>query len=709
MANWLTKLLAPRAASPMNALNHLAPAPPAPAPAPAPSTPPPPIAASDAARREGNACLDRDDLPGAIACYRRAVALAPEAVDSLVCLGFALTETGQWAEARVALQQARRLKPDHFDAAYLLGKACAQSRELAEAVPHYQHAISLQPAFEPAYRELFQVLRELGRYEAALQVLLRAEAVMPGSADLQQNLGFIHLLLHRSAEAESHSRKALAIDPKNMDAHNNLGALLLSKGRFIEAEASARAACALAPASAVFRSNLGGCLLRQGRLAEAIDCFREAAPLDPRHIESGSNLLFALSAEPATPPSAYLAEARRMGERLSAVAGDPFTDWPAAGLRAARPLRVGFLSGHLSNGSIGYFLEGVLRHVHPAVLQLVAYDTDEKHDATHSRLRPLIPEWHGVRGMRAADLASKIRNDAVQILIDLNGHTDGNSLPVFALKPAPLQVSWLGYWASTGLPTMDVVLADPVCLPPKDHAHFTERVVDLPHTRLCFTPPTEPLPVGPLPALGQPAITFASYQALTKVHDGVLGVWARVLAAVPNARLHLTSHQVNDALFQQQFNAKLAAAGIDPARVRLSGPLPREAYLASYGQVDMVLDTFPYTGGTTTCEALWMGVPTLTLRGDSMISRQGASMLTCVGLPGWIAEDEDDYVAKAVAHANDLEGLKALRAGLRERALASPLFDARRFAKDLEAVLCRLWDERQARPEAGDEGDKAIP
>ena len=681
MVNWLKKLLVPRVGTPMSSpARSVA--------APAPS--------SDDERRQGNAHLDRNDFPAAIACYRRAAVLTPDAADAHICLGFALTELGQWPEAREALQRARHLQPDNFDASYLLGKSYVQLGQPVEALPHFQHALALQPAFEPAYGELCQALLQLGRFEAALQTLLRAEAAIPGSAQIQQNLGFVYLQLHRSAEAETHSRKALAIDSRNADAHNNLNGIQLSRGRFIEAEESARAACALVPDSAVYRNNLGGGLLRQGRLAEAIDCFREAARLDPQHLESGSNLLFALSAEPRTPPSAYLAEARRFGERLSRVAGAPYADWPAADHRPDRPLRVAFLSGHLSNGSVSYFLEGLIAHILPGTLQLVAYDTDEKHDATHQRLRSHIPEWYAVRGMRPTDLARKIRSDGIQILIDLNGHTDGNSLPVFALKPAPLQVSWLGYWASTGLPTIDVVLADPICVPREDRVHFTERVVDLPYTRLCFTPPPQPLEVGPLPALHQSQITFASYQSLTKIHDGVLSIWARVLTAVPNSHLRLTSHQVSDALFQQRFNARLAAVGIDPGRVMLSGPLPREAYLASYAQVDMVLDTFPYNGGTTTCEALWMGVPTLALRGDSMISRQGAGMLTCVGLSDWIAENEDDYVAKATAHAADLAGLQSLRGRLRDLALASPLFDARRFARDFETALKSIWAERAA-------------
>lgn len=609
----------------------------------------------------GNLHFQRNESDEASACYVQALRLNPNLPGVHGNLGAILTKQGNWQAALASFDRAVQLDGRELD--FQMGR--------------------------------YQCLFHLGRRDEALQALHSAQAIAPHAANVQQNLGFMYLQAGRHAEAESHSRKALAIDPLNADAHNNLNALLIVLGRFNEAEKNARTACALNPTSAIFQSNLGGCLLRQGRLMEAEACFRQAVELDPRHIESGSNLLFALSADPRASPADYLAEARRVGQRLTTVMGAPFVEWPAANTASeSSPLRVGLVSGHLCNGSVGYFLEGLVAHLDPAKVQLIAYYTGHTRDALSERIQPRFSQWNAVQNLRAHDLAQKIHDDGIQVLIDLNGHTEGNSLPVFALKPAPVQVSWLGYWASTGLPTIDFVLADPACVPAADRVHFTERLRDMPHTRLCFTPPTSPLQVGPPPCLRQPFFTFGSYQSLTKIHDGVLAAWGRVLQAVPHARLHLTSHQVvSDATFQQLFDQRLLTARIDPARVTVAGPVPREAYLASYAQIDIVLDTFPYTGGTTTCEALWMGVPTLTIRGDSMIARQGASMLECVGLTDWIAQDEDDYVALAVAHAGALDQLAALRLSLRDRALSSPLFDTKRFARDWEAALQAIWRE----------------
>ena len=291
-------------------------------------------------------------------------------------------------------------------------------------------------------------------------------------------------------------------------------------------------------------------------------------------------------------------------------------------------------------------------------------------------------------------MAEKVRTDKVDILVDMNGHTEGNLLSAFALKPAPVQVSWLGYWASSGVQQIDYILADETSLPVSDQAYFTETVHYLPHTRLCFTAPACKVPVGPLPALRHGFVTFGCFQALTKISERTLTLWGNILRAVPNSRLRLAVNQLNDAALQLRFLQRLAGYGIDQTRVTVVGPVPREQYLASYNEVDFVLDTFPYTGGTTTCEALWMGVPTLTLNGKSMIARQGTAMLTCVGLGTWIALDEADYVVKAVAHAADVEGLAKLRTTLRERALASTLFDAAQFARNLEHAFSEMWRQK---------------
>ena len=287
-----------------------------------------------------------------------------------------------------------------------------------------------------------------------------------------------------------------------------------------------------------------------------------------------------------------------------------------------------------------------------------------------------------------------IHDDGIHILIDLAGHTAYTRLPVFAWKPAPIQVAWLGYFATTGLTEMDYLIADHVGVPEENRTHFTEQLWYLPETRLCFSPPDTELPVTTLPAIHNEYITFGCFQNLSKVSEVVLSTWADALNAVPDSHLRWQCKQFVDAPVAERVRQRFQELGISPDRISLRGGTSRETYLSAHSEVDMILDTFPYPGGTTTCEALWMGVPTLTLAGDTLLSRQGASMLTAAGLPDWIADSRENFVTKAISLSGDVAGLADLRATLRNQVRVSPLFDAPRFAHNLENALWGMWQAR---------------
>jgi len=287
-----------------------------------------------------------------------------------------------------------------------------------------------------------------------------------------------------------------------------------------------------------------------------------------------------------------------------------------------------------------------------------------------------------------------IHTDGVHVLIDLSGHSTQNRLPVFAWKPAPVQVSWLGYFATTGLAEMDYLLADEVGVPEKLQDQFTESIWYLPDTRLCFTAPSVALDVNPLPALSGDSITFGCYQNLTKVGPEVLATWGKIFAALPEARLHIQCKQLAEPSQREHLAQQLKQHGITPERVSMHGAIQRDDYLKSHAEIDLILDTFPYPGGTTTCEALWMGVPTVTLAGNSMLARQGASILTAAGLGDWVATSREDYIAKAIEMARDKDRLATLRDNLRKQVLASPLFDAQRFARNFEDALWGIWGKK---------------
>ena len=629
-------------------------------PQPAPAAPAQPSA--DEHVRSGNALLGQGRLDDAAGQYRAAIHADARHADAHVNLGFALVELGRFKDATPPLREAVVLAPVSADAHYLLGKALLGQHVSAAAAEHLERAIALKPDLVVAYRDLGQALHEAGEHARAKGALRAGIAVDPAFADLHYFLGNIELQQMELEEALASYRRALAIDPGYAAVYSNMAPALLNLCDF----------------------------------AGAADAARQAVALDPQSHTALSNLLMTLSCDARCSGAQYLAEARRYGALVMARAGTPVAAASTAPAEPERRLRVGFVSGDLHSHPVGYFLESVLAAWDGADMDTVAYSNHAFQDALTARLQARFGAWRDVWDQDDDALARQVRADGIDVLIDLSGHTAENRLPLFARRPAAVQVSWLGYWASTGVPTLDYVLADPVSMPPAQRGHFSESVWYLPDTRLCFAAPSgDDVPaVSAPPALQAGHITFGSFQRLTKLNDEVLRLWARVLAAVPGAQLRLQSTQMNNAGARAQLLARLGAAGIDTARVRLVPAGTRIEYLAAHAEVDILLDTFPYSGATTTCEALWMGVPTVTLAGTTMLARQGASLLGCAGLADWIAADEDDYVARALHHASDVHALAQLRTRLRPQVAASALFDAARFAQRLQQAVRGMWREK---------------
>ena len=587
---------------------------------------------------------------------------------------------------RILAEDAR-----HTGALHLLGVLAHQIGRHQPAVELIGKAIAVDPRDAACHSNLGLALKALGRLEEAVAAFGRGLALTPGDPELHSNLGLVLHEQGRIAAARAALEQAVVLAPAHPVMHNNLGNLLKEQNRLVEAETRYRRALRLAPDYAEAHGNLGILLQELGRLEEAAASHRRALDLAPDHLAMRSNLLFALNYAGGD-SAACLDEARTYGTIARKSVGKRFSAWRCR--QDPARLRVGLVSGDLSTHPVAYFLESVLRHLDPARIALIAYPTQTREDATTARLRALCAEWHPLFGLADQAAAELIHADAVHVLLDLAGHTAGNRLPVFAWKPAPVQASWLGYFATTGLAEMDFLLADPHVAPAGDEPAFTERIRRLPESYRCFTPP-EPAPaVGALPALATGALTFGCFNTIAKLTDAAVAVWARILGAVPGARLFLKAKQLADEAVCAAVRQRFVAQGVAPERLLLEGPSPRAAMLEAYNRIDILLDPFPYPGGTTSMEALWMGVPLVTLRGRSMLSRGGASLAANAGLGDWIAEDEDGYVAKAVAAAGDLPKLARLRESLRAQVLASPLCDAPRFARALESVLWDMWQTR---------------
>jgi predicted O-linked N-acetylglucosamine transferase (SPINDLY family) len=645
---------------------------------------------------KGNALIREGKYAQAEVIFRDALAARPNDAKALVNLGFALKEQGRLVEARVFLKRAISLSktdPQVYETHYLFGLIAEEQGYLEEASVSFGMALELKPDFELACRDLCRVLFWSGKTSMAQSVLQKGLQLNPDYADFHFYQGNLHVENQRSNLAEKCYLRALELGAVYADVYSALGAVQYQLGDEPAAQASFRHAQEMSPDARAEAQYQAACFcLRRGDYSNAINGFQAALGLRPDFLKAHSSLIFCLSFNPSVSPS-YTEAAQRYGALLTGMSKSSIRPPKRPYRRGERPLRIGFVSGELKTHPVGFFLEGILQHIDRDRVDLIAYSSTSNGDQTTERLRSRFARWFDIKGLKDTAVAQQILADKIDILMDLGGHTGDNRLPVFALRPAPVQVSWLGYFASTGVAEIDYLLADRISVPEDHTEFFTEKICYLPDTRLCMTPPVtqREIPVTPPPAQANGHITFGSFQARTKINDRVLAVWGQVLASVPRSRLRLQIQQMDIPALRDELLLRMSLAGIDLERVSVTAGLPWEEYLAAYGNIDIVLDTFPYPGGTTTAEALWMGVPTVTLMGNTMLSRQGGCMLSCLELTDWIAHSESEYVATAIGHAKDLPGLTLLRAELRERALGSSLFDTRRFAANLQDCLEELF------------------
>ena len=381
-------------------------------------------------------------------------------------------------------------------------------------------------------------------------------------------------------------------------------------------------------------------------------------------------------------------EAERYGRLLHRKVSKKFEAF--ARVESSR-LRVGFVSGDLCNHPVGFFLEAMLGEMDRDRVELIGYPTRAREDDLTARIKPYFSKWNSLVGLSDEEAARRIHEDGVHVLIDLAGHTAANRLPVFAYKPAPVQATWLGYFATTGVKEIDYIIGDPYVTPESEADHFVEKIWALPETYCCFSPPRGAPEVTELPALSNGFVTFGCFNNLAKVNERVIELWAQVLKSVPGSKLMLKTKALADETVRRRMTEQFQAQGVEPDRLILEGPAPRTELLGAYGRVDVALDPFPYPGGTTSAEALWMGVPVLTKRGDRFLSHVGETIAHNSGQSEWIAQDEAEYVQKAVQFTQDLPSLAARRAQMREKLLQSPLYDAKRFARHFEQALRGMW------------------
>ena len=565
----------------------------------------------------------------------------------------------------------------------------ARAGEWHAAQARYAEAAALDPTRWEIPNALGLLQQQRGRYDEALACFDAALLLEPRAAGVLGNRGNVLHALGRYDDALESYRRGLAIDPQRTSLHNNLALTLRRLGRSGEAIRAFERALALDPANVEAMSNLGALLRSVGRLDEAVALHRRAVALAPEHASVRSNFLLTLHYPSNVAPETVFDEHRRWGEAHEPRASAPsHTNTPDE----RRPLRIGYLSADFRTHSVAYFLEGIFAEHDPREFRVYAYSDVARPDATTTRFEAWAHAWRPVVGLSDGQVAALIARDEIDVLVELAGHTEDCRLGVLALRPAPVQLTYLGYPGTTGLRSIQYRLVDRWTDPPESAALSTETLVRLPHGFLVYTPPYDAPDVAPLPALRAGRVTFGSFNATSKIDDEVLSTWAAVLLRVPGSRLLLKGQPFADPEVRRRYVDAFARHGVDATRLELRPwEAARTSHLAVYGEVDLALDTFPYNGTTTTCEALWMGVPVVSLVGRAHAARVGLSLLSRLGRPEWAAATRDAYVEQAALLAGDLDRLAELRRTLRATVVERGLTDGASFTDDLERVYREAW------------------
>jgi predicted O-linked N-acetylglucosamine transferase (SPINDLY family) len=618
------------------------------------------------------------------ASYRRALAIRPREADFHSNLGVVLMEQGKHEDAEKAYRQALTLAPNHLLALVNLGNWFRERGELAEAIPRYRKALQIQPNHFEALCNLGNTLADKGQFAEAEQDLLQALALKPDSAEVLVNLGSLYRRRMRFDEATACLQRALGSNPNLPSAHNNLGTVFRDQALLAEAEESYRRALACSPTHAPALQNLGELLAQQGRVAEAVGYLRDSLANKPDSAEARSTYLVILNYDPTIDVRAVFEEHCRWGERHGqATVPDSYRN----SRDPNRRLRIGYVSPDFRDHAVARFIEPVLASHDPNQFEVTCYAEVADADSMTERLRGCAHRWRWTVGQSDQDLATQIGLDEIDILVDLAGHTSGNRLRTFAYKPAPVQATYLGYANTTGLRTIDYLVTDEVLDPP-GQSFLCEKPVRLPCGFSCFWMPSAP-DLAPPPATTSGRITFGSLHRLDKLNPAVFDLWCRILQGVSSSRLLMYRHTLRGPI-RDRIRHQFLAQGIRSDQLDLRDGGAPGRHLEIYNEIDIALDAFPWSGGTISCEALWMGVPTPTLAGPSRPSRLTASALKSIGLSDWIAHSPEQYFSLVAELCRDLDRLVELRKTLRERMRVS-IGDGKRFTDFLEQAYRMMW------------------
>ena len=622
---------------------------------------------------------------------KSAIGIAPERAVYHISFGNALLDLKRRDEAVSSYKNALALNPDNADLLNNLGNSFKSLGEPDKAASCYRNAVKIKSDYAEVYYNLGLLLAEQGKPEEAILNFRTALEIKPDFADVYIGIGNVLNSQSMPKEAVLWFQKGINHQPNNVAAYNNMGSALHNQDQLDEAVACYGKALKIDPKMAATLNNMGLVLQDQGRLKEAREYFRRALKIGPNLVKAYSNFLLSLLYDSEYDLDYIFTEHKKWDDfygHPSMKKSAQFINSP----RQDRRLRIGYVSPDFRNHSCAWFIEPLLEFHNRDKVEIFCYSEVKKEDNVTERIRKLSNSWYCTQGISDMEVAKQIRSDGIDILVDLAGHTKGNRLPIFALKPAPVQMTWLGYSFTTGLEAMDYRLSDKWLTPLEGREMFSERLYNLSRCSLAYSPP------GKTPEPSEPAfesnkhITFGSFNSLSKVSSLTIALWARVLDETPGSKLVLKARQSHDFGSKKRILRLFNEQRISDNRVIFQGYATSTfEHLAHYREIDLALDTFPYNGTTTTCEALWMGVPVVTLIGNHTVSRWGLSLVAAVGLEELAAKSEDEYCAIIKNLVYSHRRLKVLKTGMRDRLISSPLCDARGFADAVEEVFATTW------------------
>jgi predicted O-linked N-acetylglucosamine transferase (SPINDLY family) len=644
---------------------------------------------SGSLKKQAYALAQRGQVSKAKEIYAGLCHQHPEDPELWYLLGAVNEQLGRAEDALANYQKAVAIKPNYAEAQNDLGTLYERRNETDLAFACYEQAVRAKPSFAPARYNLGVQLKRRGQLAQAVDCLRAGTQSWPQSAEMWFELGAALKLLERFPEAIAALRQAVRIKPDSPAVHNVLGNALHLQGDLGSARQCYQRAVELDPSFAEGWNNLGSALWSQGNIHEALTHYRHAVSLNPSWSGAHSNLLLSMNYV-STDGNELLRAHREWANTHGNVSGPALTSNP----EPERKLRIGYLSPDFRGHSVAYFVLPLLRSHDRTAFDVFCYADVAHADWMTRQCQGLVGQgWRGIYGFSDDAVTARILEDRIDILVDLTGHTSNNRLVLFARKPAPVQVAYLGYPNTTGLQTMDYRITDALADPEgASDAYYTEKLVRLPDGFMCYAAPDDSLPAAPPPSAANGAITFGSFNPLAKTTPEVVAAWSAILTAVPDARLILKSPAFGEPETRRRYHALFAAHGIEPPRLDFLVRSPTLGeHLSAYGRMDIALDTFPYNGATTTCEALWMGVPVITYAGTLHAGRVGLSLLSQVGLGELVAYDVESYVRKAVSLSQDREHLATWRSTLRTTMLRSPLCDASGFTRELEQAYRHMW------------------